>query len=78
MYLTDVRYFCMRSKANQKRLHDLSVMQSRADAQESEVRTFIKEIRRYAAIEKLDELAMYLYEKETITGDEFMDILDRK
>ena len=28
--------------------------------------------------EKLDELAMYLYEKETITGDEFMDILDRK
>ena len=27
---------------------------------------------------KLDELAMYLYEKETITGDEFMDILDRK
>ena len=30
-------------------------MQSRADAQESEVRTFIKEIRRYAAIEELDE-----------------------
>ena len=28
--------------------------------------------------EKLDELAMYLYEKETITGDEFMNILDRK
>ena len=28
--------------------------------------------------EKLDELAMYLYEKETITGDEFIDILDRK
>ena len=28
--------------------------------------------------EKLDELAMYLYEKETITGDEFMSILDRK
>ena len=23
-------------------------------------------------------MAMYLYEKETITGDEFMDILDRK
>ena len=28
--------------------------------------------------EKLDELAMYLYEKVTITGDEFIDILDRK
>ena len=26
---------------------------------------------------KLDELAKYLYEKETITGDEFMAILDR-
>ena len=26
-------------EANQKRLHDLAVMQSRADAQESEVRT---------------------------------------
>ncbi len=28
--------------------------------------------------EKLDELAKYLYEKETITGDEFMSILDSK
>lgn len=27
---------------------------------------------------KLDELAMYLYEKETITGEEFMEILSRK
>lgn len=27
--------------------------------------------------EKLDELAHYLYEKETITGEEFMDILNR-
>lgn len=42
-------------EANQKRLHDLAVMQSRADGQESEVRTFIKEIRRYAAMEELDE-----------------------
>ena len=25
---------------------------------------------------KLDELAMFLYERETITGDEFMEILD--
>lgn len=28
--------------------------------------------------DKLDELAMYLYEKETITGDEFMAILNNK
>ena len=27
---------------------------------------------------KLDDLAQYLYEKETITGDEFMEILERK
>ena len=27
--------------------------------------------------EKLDELAGYLYEKETITGEEFMDILNK-
>ena len=27
---------------------------------------------------KLDELAKYLYEKETITGDEFMTILEEK
>jgi hypothetical protein len=33
-------------------------MQGRADAQESEVRTFIKEIRRYAAIEELDEAVL--------------------
>ena len=26
--------------------------------------------------EKLDELAAFLYEKETITGDEFMEILN--
>ena len=30
-------------------------IRDRADAQESEVRTFIKEIRRYSAIEELDE-----------------------
>lgn len=28
--------------------------------------------------EKLDEIANYLYEKETITGEEFMDILNNK
>ena len=27
---------------------------------------------------KLDEIAKFLYEKETITGDEFMEILNRK
>jgi len=27
---------------------------------------------------KLDELARYLYQKETITGEEFMEILNRE
>ena len=27
---------------------------------------------------KLDELAQYLYQKETITGEEFMEILNRE
>ena len=45
-------------ESNQKRLHDLAMMQSRADAQEGEVRTFIKEIRRYATIEELDEAVL--------------------
>ena len=42
----------------QKLGKDLAMMQSRADAQESEVRTFIKEIRRYATIEELDEAVL--------------------
>lgn len=29
-------------------------------------------------LDKLHELAKYLYEKETITGDEFMEILNAK
>ena len=45
-------------EANQKRLHDLAIMRSRADAQENEVRTFIREIRRYAAIQELDEAVL--------------------
>ena len=27
---------------------------------------------------RLDELAKYLYEKETITGEQFMEILEKK
>ena len=56
-------------EANQKRLHDLAVMQSRADAQESEVRTFIKEIRRYAAIEELDESVLNRLISKILIGE---------
>ena len=56
-------------EANQKRLHDLALMQSRADAQESEVRTFIKEIRRYAAIEELDESVLNRLISKILIGE---------
>ncbi|MCB7362908.1 DUF4368 domain-containing protein, partial [Flavonifractor plautii] len=45
-------------EANQKRLQDLLLMMRHSDEQENEVRTFIKEIRRYAAIEELDEAVL--------------------
>ena len=59
----------LHQEANQKRLHDLAVMQSRADAQESEVRTFIKEIRRYAAIEELDESVLNRLISKILIGE---------
>ena len=60
---------CLLYTSNQKRLHDLAVMQSRADAQESEVRTFIKEIRRYAAIEELDESVLNRLISKILIGE---------
>ena len=46
-----------------------TMMQSRADAQESEVRTFIKEIRRYAAIEELDESVLNRLISKILIGE---------
>ena len=40
---------------NQRRLQELLRMLQQSDAQESEVRTFIREIRQYATIQELDE-----------------------
>lgn len=45
-------------ESNQKRLQDLMLMQRHSDEQENEVRTFIREIRRCAAIEELDEAVL--------------------
>ena len=56
-------------EANQKRLHDLTIMQSRADAQENEVRTFIREIRRYAAIQELDEAVLNRLISRIVVGE---------
>ena len=43
-------------------------------AQAAEKGVVIQEVSR----QKLDELSQYLYQKETITGDEFMAILEEK
>ena len=45
------------------------MMQSRADAQESEVRTFMKEIRRYSAIEELDEAVLNRLISKILVGE---------
>ena len=71
--LTEQRFMkltaALEQESNQKCLHDLAVMQSRADAQESEVRTFIKEIRRYSAIEVLDEAVLNRLISKILIGE---------
>ena len=44
-------------------------MQSRADAQENEVRIFIREIRRYAAIQELDEAVLNRLISRIVVGE---------
>ena len=56
-------------EANQKRLHDLAVMQSRAGAQKSHDRTFIKEIRCYTTIEELDESVLNRLISKILIGE---------
>ena len=56
-------------EANQKRLHDLAVMQSRADAQESEVRNLYQGNPRYAAIEELDESVLNRLISKILIGE---------
>lgn len=56
-------------ESNQKRLQDLMLMQRRSDEQESEVRTFIREIRRYAAIEELDETVLHRLINKVLIGE---------
>ena len=43
---------------NQRRLQKLMRMLQQSDAQESEVRTFVREIRQYATIQEVDETVL--------------------
>ncbi len=45
-------------EANRKRIQELVLVMSRTEEQESDVRTFIQEIRKYAAIQELDEAVL--------------------
>ena len=56
-------------EANQKRLQDLVLMMRRTDEQESDVRTFIREIRKYAAIQELDEAALNRLISKILVGE---------
>lgn len=56
-------------KENQHRLEELSTMVRNSEEQESEVRTFIREIRQYAAIKKLDEAMLNRLISKILVGE---------
>lgn len=56
-------------EANQRRLQDLSDMMPQSDEQESDVRTFISEIRQYATITELDETVLHRLINKVLIGE---------
>ena len=54
---------------NQRRLQELMRMLQQSDAQESDVRTFIREIRRYATIQELDETVLNRLISKILVGE---------
>ena len=54
---------------NQSRLQELMRMLQQSDAQESEVHTFIREIRRYATIQELDETVLNRLISRILVGE---------
>ena len=56
-------------EANRKRLQDLSLLIRRTESQESDVQTFIHEIRQYAAIQELDEAMLYRLISRIVVGE---------
>ena len=54
---------------NQRRLQELMRMLQQSDAQESEVRTFIREIRQYATIQELDETVLNRLISRILVGE---------
>lgn len=56
-------------EANRKRLQDLSLLIRRTESQESNVQTFIHEIRQYAAIQELDEAMLHRLISRIVVGE---------
>ena len=54
---------------NQRRLQELLRMLQQTDAQESEVRTLIREIRQYATIQELDETVLNRLINRILVGE---------
>ena len=73
--LTEQRFMKLTSaleqeqEANQKRLQNLALMMRRTDEQESDVRTFIREIRKYATIQELDEAVLNRLISKILVGE---------
>lgn len=53
----------------QKRLQDLMLMMRHSDEQKNEVRTFIKEIQHYAAVEELDKAVLNRLISKILVGE---------
>jgi len=56
-------------EANRKRLQDLMLVMRLTDEQESDVRTFMQEIRKYAAIQELDEAVLNRLISKILVGE---------
>ena len=73
--LTEQRFLKLTSameqeqEANRKRIQDLVLVMRRTDEQESDVRTFMQEIRKYATIQELDDVVLNRLISKILVGE---------
>jgi len=56
-------------EANRKRIQELALVMRRTDEQESDVRTFVQEVRKYATIQELDEAVLNRLISKILVGE---------
>ena len=56
-------------EANRKRIQELVLVMRRTDEQESDVRTFVQEVRKYATIQELDEVVLNRLISKILVGE---------